>query len=261
MLGALSSTVQPAAARRLLSAARRGIDLGVQRVAERRFGSDFGRKTSLDEFGLAGAGREPYLASPWFSTKRAFRRASLGAGDVVADLGSGMGFGVILAAEDPVARAMGVELAPDLVAAAERNAERSRHRLRARSVDMVATDILEWDVPDDLSVVYMFCPFKGELFQGALDRVIAAHDRHPRPLRLIYSYPWEHNRVAATGRFRTLDVIPFQWPPRPRWWARPEVVVTYGLGDGPFPPLRGRPPKAEALEFWSGQNDAGAPAA
>jgi SAM-dependent methyltransferase len=257
----LASTRSPrTSARSILSSGRRALDLGIQRVAERRYGGDFGHKIYLDEFGLEGEGREPYLASPWLSTKRALRRAQLGRHDVVADLGSGMGFGVILAAEYPIARSLGVELAPELVEMARRNAELSRSRIRAGAVEMIEADILEWDVPDDLSVVYMFCPFKGELFQSVLDHIIAAHDRHPRPLRIVYSYPWEHNRIAASGRFQAVDVIPFQWPPRPRWWRRPEVVVTYAIGDGPFPPIPGRLAKPEALSFWAGVNDAGAPA-
>ena len=51
---------------------------------------------------------------------------------------------------------IGVELLEDLTADAERNLATARPALRARELETVTADILEWPVPDDLSVVFLY---------------------------------------------------------------------------------------------------------
>jgi hypothetical protein len=53
-----------------------------------------------------------------------------------------------------------------------------------------------------------------------------------------------------------LDVAPAVWPRLPRWWLREFVIVTYGIGAGPFPALRGLRAPAAALRRWRGPNEA-----
>jgi len=62
--------------------------------------------------------------------------------------------------------------------------------------------------PTDLSIVFMYCPFMGELCSEAMARLFSSHDRNPRPLHILYAYPWEHNRLLATGRVEVVDVHP-----------------------------------------------------
>jgi len=54
----------------------------------------------------------------------------------------------------------------------------------------------------------MYCPFMGELCSEAMARLFSSHDRNPRPLHILYAYPWEHNRLLATGRVEVVDVHP-----------------------------------------------------
>lgn len=221
----------------------------------RRYRADVGGFLYLDEVGLEQDGRVWHAPSAWLPTLLAFRRLRLGRGDVVADLGAGKGGALLLAASQPVRRVIGVEIADELAECARRNLELDSSRVRARETAVVTADALDWRVPDDLTVVYLYSPFVGELFAQVMQRLVEAHDRAPRPLRLVYNFPFEHHRLLATGRARVLDVCPATWPRTPGWWRREEVIVTYGIGDGPFPRPRGlRPPRA-ALRHWSGRND------
>jgi SAM-dependent methyltransferase len=170
---------------------------------------------------------------------------------VVADLGAGKGLAVLLAAEHPVQRVIGVELVPEIAEIARKNVERNRGRLRAGAVDIVVCDALNWPIPDDLSVVYLFSPFLDEIFHGVLERLIESIDRAPRPVRLVYSYPREHAQILRTGRARVLDVIPPGRPNRRGWWKAEFLIVTYGLGDWPYPPPRGREAPSAAVRWWS----------
>ncbi|MFN2467693.1 MAG: trans-aconitate 2-methyltransferase, partial [Gaiellaceae bacterium] len=179
-------------------------------------------------------------------------------GDVFADLGCGKGPAVIVAARLPFQRVIGVELAPDLSEIARENVERARNHLRSPAVTIVTADMLDWPIPDDLSVVYLYCPVVGDTFSRLAERLIASYDASPRRLRIVYNYPWEHNRLLGTGRVRVTDVSPARWPARPRWWEGSQAIVTYELvPEGalrqPVAPSGRR--RDAALERWSGPND------
>jgi SAM-dependent methyltransferase len=221
----------------------------------RRYDADVEGFIYLDEFGLDADGRVWHSPSAWLPTLLAFKRLRLRPDDVIADLGAGKGTAVLLAAEQPVRRVVGVELANELAASARQNLQRNASRIRARDVEVVTADVLDWPIPDDLTVVYIYSAFVGDLFMQVIGRLLESYERAPRPLRLVYNFPFEHNRLLGTGRVRVLDVAAGKWPRVPGWWRYEEVIVTYGIGEGPFPPARGlRPPRA-ALERWSVPND------
>lgn len=222
----------------------------VELYLRRRYGADFSGYILLANVGYDAPERIEYLASPWFGIHRVLRRLGLGPDDVVADLGAGKGLGVLAASMHPVRRVVGVEIVPDFADEARATVERNRARLEARSVEVVTGDATAWPVPDDLTVVYMFSPFIGETFGAVLANLLESVERHPRPLRFVYVYPQEHDRVLATGRARVLDVQTVGVR-RPGWWKRDHVVVTYGLGPGPFPAPAGRCAPAGAMQRWS----------
>jgi SAM-dependent methyltransferase len=167
----------------------------------------------------------------------------------VLDLGAGMGRTLLLAASHPVRRVIGIELVPQFATAARENVARNVGILRA-PVEVVTGDVLGWPIPPDVSVVYAFSPFVRSVFGRVLDAVLESIDAHPRPLRLVYAHPDEHDLVLGTGRAQVLDVIPQYWPTRPGWWRNLAVIVTYGLGEQPASRPGGRRPPRAALERW-----------
>jgi SAM-dependent methyltransferase len=146
-------------------------------------------------------------------------------GDVFLDAGAGKGRVLLVAATHPFRRVIGVELAEDLAAVGRRTIERNRDRLRCGNVRMVTGDILDYEIPDDVSVVYLFSPFLDHVFRGFFEALTASVDRSPRPVHLLYNYPSEHVYLLSTGRVRVEDVLSSRWPPRSR--KRSEVIVTY----------------------------------
>ncbi len=235
---------------------KRALKAGLRLEYRRRYRAEVDGFVYLDDLGLEEEGRVWHAPSAWLPTLLALRRLRLGPGDVVADLGAGKGGALLLAAGQPVRRVIGVELVDELAERARRNLERNSSRVRARATEVVTADVLDWRVPDDLTVVYLYSPFVGDVFARVMRRLLEAHDRVPRPLRMVYNFPFEHNRLVETGRARVLDVCPGTWPRTPRWWLREEVIVTYGIGAGPFPRPRGLRAPAPALGRWNGRNDA-----
>lgn len=216
----------------------------------RRYDADIYGAVELSDVGYAEAGRENYIPSRFLPTLRSIRRLDLREHDVVADLGAGKGLAVLLSAEHPVRRVVGVEIVPELADIARGNVRRNRHRLQAREVQIVTSDVLAWPVPDDLTVVYLYSPFFGEVFAQVLDLLLESVRRRPRPLRLVYAYPREHERLLTTGRAQLLDVASGMWPARSGWWREPHVIATYGLGPGPFERRRTLPFRARAIRAW-----------
>ncbi len=232
-----------------------------QRVFERRLGARTSGHLYLDDVGQASEGRAFYEGCQWLPVRRVLASLRPGPDDVFVDLGSGKGQALLIAGLLPFGRVVGVELVDELTTAAQRNIDAARPRLRASSVEAVTADVLEWPVPDDLSVVFLYCPFTGPLFAAAMERIFASYDRNPRPLHLVYAYPWEHNWLLRSGRVVVEDVRPAQWPTTPWWWRSGWSVVTYrvvgpGAGGPGVPDVRRRLFRPRrALRKWGGPHD------
>ena len=168
-----------------------------------------------------GFGYGLYRPSSWLVLRELFRRMEVAADDVVVDIGSGMGRALLVAARRPFKRVIGVEMDRELTDIARRNVERHRERLVCRDIELVTADALTWDVPDDVTVLYLYCPFPDEILAGVLDNVAASMGRRPRDVRLVYNFSNVRNRatIMATGRAAPVDL------PIPRHLRRAFVEV------------------------------------
>jgi SAM-dependent methyltransferase len=210
--------------RRRASSAYVRARLGVEGlIFERRYGLQTAGTVHLEEFGLASEGRLHYQPSEWRTLHRILRPDEVDPSDVFIDFGSGMGRAVFEAAQYPFKRVIGVEVASQLNDIARQNVERNRHRFRSGEVDLITADATSFDIPDDVSVVYISNPFQGQVFRSVVDNVLASVDRCPRRVRLIYVYPTERGILDATGRFRLIRrgraVL--------RWWRRLDTLLMY----------------------------------
>lgn len=155
-----------------------------------------------DELGVSGPGRFRYSESRWTMLPRVLRKRDVHPEDVFVDFGSGMGRVVCQAARYPFARVIGVELSDRLNEVARENIRRNRHRFGCCDVEVVTSDVLDFEIPDDLTYAYFFNPFGGDVFRTVINRIIESVDRNPRRLTLIYGYPYiMEDYLQSTGRF------------------------------------------------------------
>jgi precorrin-6B methylase 2 len=152
--------------------------------------------------------RVRYAPSKWRVTQRVLKDLAVGEEDVFVDFGSGKGRVVYHAARYPFKRVIGVEISPQLNRIAELNIERRRAKLNCRQIELITADMTEFNVPDTMTVAYMYIPVTGGLFRRVIENIVASLDRRPRSLRLIYVYPRNHplgldgeEAVSATCRF------------------------------------------------------------
>ena len=100
---------------------------------------------------------------------------------------------------------MGVELDPDLHAAAEANIARYRGPRRCQSVRSVHADILEWPIPPTEAVYFAFAPLNGNAMVQLLKRICLSVEQRPRDAFLVYVAPWYSAAVEESGVFRPLS--------------------------------------------------------
>lgn len=218
------------------SAARRAFDAIVKppyvavrdagtRLLERRHGIETAGRVELEELGLAGKDRVYYKPSEWLTLPRILPKREVAESDVFIDLGSGLGRVVFQAANYPFRRVVGVELSEQLNEVAMRNIDRNRERLRCPDVELITTDVLDYEIPDDVTVAFFANPFQGKTFATVIERLLASVERRPRRLRIIYRNPVEHEMLMSTGRVRHLRRLRGLRPARE--WSRSNSTRMY----------------------------------
>jgi SAM-dependent methyltransferase len=197
-------------------------------LIEKRLGIETSEPADLADFGLHAGERVRYEPSSWLSLRRALAPEAVANTDVFVDLGSGKGRIVLSAARHyPFARVIGVEIAAELTAVASANVEASRSRLRCRNIELVTADALEWEMPGDVTILFLYNPLRGEMFAAFAAHLVAELGRTPRPFRLIYNTPVEHDRLMATGCFEVLGEKAGLRPTKA--WSKKLCIRTYGF--------------------------------
>jgi hypothetical protein len=179
----------------------------------------------LAELGVAGEHRIRYVPSPWSTLRRVLPPSEVDDRDVFVDFGAGMGRMVLQAAEFPFSKVIGVELSEDLCRIARTNVDGARPRLRCPEVEIVHADVLDYTVPDDVTVAYFYNPFSGPIFTAVVQKLIDSVDRCPRRLRIVYHDPAEEDTLLVTCRIRLLRSTR-GWRPT-REWSKAHVVRLY----------------------------------
>lgn len=231
------------------------------RIFDRSLGVSTREIVIMNSSVFSGSGENcNYRGSQWLPVRRVLKNLRPGPSDIFVDLGSGKGKVLLIAGRLPYRRVIGVEVDAELSECSRHNIQQARPRLRTRDVGSITASVLDWPIPDETSVVFIFNSFIGQTFRTAVRHIIESYDRRPRMLHIIYYYPWEHNWLLSTSRVIVDDVRPGDWLPRPRWWQTGNVIVSYrvvgaseGIQFGSAPRSMIRPYRAKRR--WSRPND------
>ncbi len=184
---------------------------------DRRYGVETEEEVSSADAGIHDPHSTPYQPAGVLSLRRILPPRTVSADDVFVDLGSGKGRAVLQAAlHYPFRTVYGVELSESLHAVPVANLERVRPRLRCPDVRLLRADAREAELPDTVTVAYLYNPFGGEVFASVVDRFVASVDRNPRRLRIVYGNPLEEAALLATGRVRLVRTGR-GWRPGAEW--------------------------------------------
>jgi precorrin-6B methylase 2 len=133
----------------------------------------------------------PYQATPRWIFCRMLRRLGIDYSQYTfIDIGSGKGAVLLYASAFPFKRIVGVEYSAQIDAVARRNIERYRApNMRCRNVQTVYGDALEYPLPREPLVVYLYNPFKVELMSRMMERLEHSLQEAPRSMIVMSCNP------------------------------------------------------------------------
>lgn len=85
---------------------------------------------------------------------------------------------------------------------------------------------MDYEIPDDVTVVFMNNPVQGENFAAVVKQLLNSCDRRPRP-RIIYANPREEPTLLSTGRIRMVRRSRGFRPGRE--WSRSNSIRLYSV--------------------------------
>lgn len=172
---------------------------------DRKIGSETGGRISLDRLEIespnVGEGVQ-YEPVSEFYFRRMLATVPIPS-DTYAfvDLGSGKGRPLLLAAEYPFRRLIGIEFSPELHRIAVENVERFRARTgSSQSFELHVGDAASFDFPPEPIALHLFNPFGEPVLRQVMSRLKASLARAPRDVVVFYFNPL-HRRVLEEAPF------------------------------------------------------------
>ncbi len=173
----------------------------VDREFDTAHGVDTGGVVPLHAMGVATATARlavDYIASDPEEFERAMAALAVDARRFTfVDIGCGKGRVLIMAARQQWSRLIGVEFSSSLCAVARSNLARAVHPSRA--VEVVCQDALEFELPHQPLVLFLYNPFERAMMRAFAARVRASLDRAPREVRVVYTNPFHGDEWLAAG--------------------------------------------------------------
>jgi SAM-dependent methyltransferase len=119
------------------------------------------------------------------------------------DMGSGKGRMLLLAAELPFRRIVGVEFASDLSALAQQNVKTYRNAGQlCFQIEPVHMDATLFEFPPEPSLIYFFYPFQRFVMEPVIQNLNRSLAEHPRDVVVVYFNPVLSDVVEASSKLR-----------------------------------------------------------
>jgi len=116
------------------------------------------------------------------------------------DLGAGKGRALLMAADYPFRKIVGVEFMPELCHAAQKNiAGYSSDRQQCRQIEIMCMDARDFQFPLEPLVVYLFNPFSEPTFARVLENLRRSAEQAPRDVYMAYRFTEFENLLAKSS--------------------------------------------------------------
>jgi SAM-dependent methyltransferase len=182
------------------------------REFDRRFGVDTGgliAQSELDEAGPNQIHAVGYGASDPGSFMKALDGLALDFRQFVfIDFGSGKGRAILMAAEFPFKRIVGIEFSKGLHDIAQANIARSRHGdAPGAAVESLWMDAADYVLPPENLVCYFCNPFDAVMMQRIVAKICDSLAQDPRTAYVVYYNPVHAGVVDGSGCFRRVAAV------------------------------------------------------
>jgi SAM-dependent methyltransferase len=124
-------------------------------------------------------------------------------GYTFVDMGSGKGRMLLLAAELPFRRIVGVEFASDLCALARKNVETYRNSNQACfQIEPLHMDAMLFKFPPEPSIIYFYYPFERFVMEPVIRNLNRSLAAHPRDVIVVYFNPVLTDVVESANKLQ-----------------------------------------------------------
>lgn len=172
---------------------------------DRKYGSETGGRIPLERLRIDSPNVK--VGVQYEPVSELYFHRMLGAVDLppdtyaFVDLGSGKGRALLMAAEYPFARYVGIDFSPELHEIAERNVERYKARTGStQSFELRVGDAAGFEFPPEPIALHLFNPFGEPVLRQVLDRLAASLRESPRNVLVFYKNP-QHRRLFEEAPF------------------------------------------------------------
>jgi hypothetical protein len=146
---------------------------------------------------------------------------------VFVDLGAGKGRAVLIAAEFPFKRIVGVEYCPALTRMLQVNLVSYRNpSQRCYALQGLLYDAAHYALPLDPLVLFFHHPFNAPVFHRILGRIESSLEAHPRKIFVVYYDPKCESVFDQSPRFRLLQRGDSDGGPLSNQWVVYESLPT-----------------------------------
>lgn len=156
------------------------------------------------ELGYLNTDNHFYLATPWLGLIKLLRRCPINDQAVFLDVGCGSGRPLFLALLFPFRKTIGLEKSAELCAEAEQN-KRSPLVIWLRGkdrVEVVCADVADYNVPAEVTHLYMACPFGQKTTDHFFERL--ASSPWNRAVRYVIAFNAVHTQALPRYFFSEL---------------------------------------------------------
>jgi precorrin-6B methylase 2 len=150
------------------------------------FGIVSSERRGTTELGLVSPDFVQYQPVSYPDMREILRRLEISTDDVFLDYGSGMGRAICLAAMYPFRSVLGLEISAELCEIARTNVHRIQNKLRCKNVEIIQANAVEYVVPANVSIVFLFNPFGGATLARVLDNIGQSVRRSQRKVQVIF---------------------------------------------------------------------------
>jgi hypothetical protein len=199
----------PSAARELVSPRTRTPPL--ESEFDRKFHVDTGGEIHLSELDIRSpnsAFGNSYQPSPPKIFFEMLDAVDIPHGDYTfIDFGSGKGLVLLLASTYAFRRIIGVEFSPQLHRIAEQNIRNYQNPAqRCRKIELLLGDVIDYRIPEDPVVLYLFNPFNEKLVELLVANIRKSLEAKPRPIIVLYKNPIANEVFEKQGFLHTVKI-------------------------------------------------------
>lgn len=132
---------------------------------------------------------------------------------VFVDFGSGKGKVLLMAADFPFDKIIGVELSASLSQVATENISRYRsRRQQCRDITAMCADATTFEYPDQPLLLYFFNPFSETILRKVVENIGTSLQKNPRTILIVYYNPQHEQVFRDSERFDRVELANWNDP-------------------------------------------------